>query len=135
MKSNVFITNCDDTTIQVKGKVKSISIDNCCKCHIWIDEVVSTVDVVNCKSVVLHIQIKAPAITIEKTESPRLVLSKSACEANPDIITSNISAMNVEMPGKTDADDNVEVPVPEQFLSKINLKTGKITTTEVSHGG
>jgi len=43
--------------------------------------------------------------------------------------------MNVEIPGKNDADDNVELAVPEQFLSKIDPKTGKLTTVEVSHGG
>jgi len=135
MKSNIFITNCDDTTIQVKGKIKSVTVDKCTKCRVYIEEVVSTIEVINCSSVTLYIQTKAPSISIEKSTSPRIVLSKSAYEAHPDIYTSNISAMNVEIPGKGDGDDNVELPVPEQFITKIDPKTGKISTCEVSHGG
>jgi len=135
MKSNIFITNCDDTTIQIQQKVKSITIDSCQSCRIYVDEVVSTVEVVNCKSVTLFVQKKAPSISIEKTQSPRIVLSRTAYDANPDIYTSNISAMNIEVPGAKDGDDNVELPVPEQFLSKVDPKTGKIITTQVNHGG
>lgn len=135
MKSNIFITNCDDTTIQVKGKIKSVTVDKCTKCRVYIEEVVSTIEVINCSSVTLYIQTKAPSISIEKSTSPRIVLSKSAYEAHPDIITSNISAMNIEIPGKGDGDDNVELAVPEQFITKIDPKNGKISTCEVSHGG
>lgn len=59
----------------------------------------------------------------------------------PDIITSNIDAMNIEMPDfqkKADADGNppdpVEMPVPEQFITRIDLKTQTIVTEEVKHG-
>jgi len=135
MKSNIFITNCDDTTIQVKGKIKSVTVDKCTKCRVYIEEVVSTIEVINCSSVTLYIQTKAPSISVEKSTSPRIVLSKSAYEAHPDIITSNISAMNIEIPGKGDGDDNVELAVPEQFITKIDPKNGKISTCEVSHGG
>jgi adenylyl cyclase-associated protein len=135
MKSNVYITNCDDTTVQIKQKVKSITIDSCCQCRFYIDEVVSSVEVVNCKSVTLFINTKAPSISIEKSQSPRIVLTRSAYNANPDIYTSNISAMNIEIPGLKDSDDNIELPVPEQFLTKLDCKTGKATTTQVTHGG
>jgi adenylyl cyclase-associated protein len=135
MKSNVYITNCDDTTVQIKQKVKSITIDSCCQCRFYIDEVVSSVEVVNCKSVTLYINTKAPSISIEKSQSPRIVLTRSAYNANPDIYTSNISAMNIEIPGAKDTDDNIELPVPEQFLTKLDCKTGKATTTQVTHGG
>ena len=59
---------------------------------------------------------------------------KDAYEANPGIYTSNISAMNVEIPGKTPEDDTVEIPIPEQFLTKIDSKSGTATTEQVTHG-
>jgi len=134
MKSNVYIAKCDDTTFTIPAKVKSVTMDSCVKCILIVNEVISTIEVVNCKSVTLYLQDKAPSMTVDKTQSPRIVLSKKAFDCNPDIYTSNITAMNVEIPGVNEKDDNVELPIPEQFLTKINPQTRAITTTEVKHG-
>jgi len=135
LKSNVFITMCDECTVQIKNKVKAVTIDNCVKVRVFVNDVVSTVEVVNCKSVKVIVQEggKVPAFAVDKCESPQIILSRSAFEANPDIYSSNVSAMNVEVPGKTENDDNKEYPVPEQFLTKIDPKTGKVTTTPTEH--
>ncbi|ETN98016.1 adenylyl cyclase-associated protein, partial [Reticulomyxa filosa] len=58
IKSNVYISLCDDATFTVPGKVKSVSIDSCVKCNIIVNEVISTVEMVNCKSVTLWLQDK-----------------------------------------------------------------------------
>jgi len=134
VKNNVYISNCDETTIEMKEKVKAISVDSCRKCRIFINEVVSTVEMVNCHSVTLVVQQVAPSISIEKSTSPRIVLMKPAFLANPQIYTSNISAMNVEVPGETEKDDMIEIPIPEQYLTRIDVKTKKATTVEVAHG-
>jgi len=135
LKSNVFITMCDDCTIQIKNKVKAITIDNCVKVRVFVSEVVSTVEVVNCKSVKIIVIDggKVPSFAVDKCESPQIILSRSAFDANPDIYSSNVSAMNVEVPGKGKDDDNREFPIPEQFLTKIDPKTGKCTTSPTEH--
>merc|ERR1712204_109783 len=135
LKSNVFISMCDGCTVQVPGKVKAVTIDNCVKVRVFVQDVVSTVEVVNCKSVKIIVQKDGvvPSFAVDKCESPQIILSKSAAEANPDIYSSNVSAMNVEVPGKTDKDDNKEYAIPEQFLTKIDYKTGKCTTTHTEH--
>merc|ERR1712233_26994 len=132
LKSNVFITMCDDCTIQIKDKVKAVTIDSCVKVRVFVSEVVSTVEIVNCKSVKVIVVNggKVPSFAVDKCESPYIILSRSAYEAQPDIYTSNVSAMNVEVPGKTDNDDNKEYAIPEQFLTKIDPKTGKATTKQ-----
>jgi len=134
MKSNVYITMCDDTKFVIPAKVKSVTIDSCVKCNIIINEVISSVEMVNCKSVSLWLQDKAPSIAVDKSQSARVVLSRKAFDCAPDIYTSNITAMNVEIPGADENADNVELPLPEQFLTKINSKTRAVTTTEVKHG-
>merc|ERR1711994_570643 len=120
MGSNIFVTMCDDCTIQISNKVKAVTIDSCVKVRVFVSEVVSTVEVVNCKSVkVIVVQGgKVPSFAVDKCESPYIILSQSAYEANPDIYTSNVSAMNVEIPGKTENDDPKEIAIPEQFLTK-----------------
>eukprot|EP01084_Bolivina_argentea_P203527 347600_1 len=133
LKQNVFITMCDNCTIQIKGKVKAVTIDNCVKVRVYIDEVISSAEMVNCKSTTLYVMIKAPSVSVDKCESPAIILSRAAYEVNPDIYTSNVSAMNVEVPGKTDDDDNKEYAIPEQFLTKIDCKTGKCTTSATEH--
>merc|ERR1719334_1265435 len=135
LKSNVFISMCEEMTVQVPGKVKAVTIDSCVKGRVFVQDVVSTVEVVNCKSVMVVVQKdgKVPSFAIDKSESPQIILSRSAYEANPDIYSSNVTAMNVEVPGATDDDDNKEYPVPEQFLTKIDPKTGVMTTSPTSH--
>jgi len=135
LKSNVFISMCDGCTVQVPGKVKAVTIDNCIKVRVFVQDVVSTVEVVNCKSVKVIVQKDGvvPSFAVDKCESPQIILSRSAFQANPDIYSSNVSAMNVEVPGKTDDDDNKEYPIPEQFLTKINPETGECTTKHTEH--
>jgi len=134
IKSNVYISMCDDSTFTITGKVKSVTVDSCIKCNIIINEVVSTVEMVNCKSVTLWLQDKTPSVAIDKSQSPRIVFSKKAFDVAPDIYTSNVSAMNVEIPSTDEKGDNVEIPIPEQFLTKIDPKSRAVKTTEVKHG-
>jgi len=134
MKSNVFMTLNDDTTFQITTKVKAVCIDSCINCRIFIKEVVSTVELVNCENVTLICEDKVPSIAVDKSQSPRIILMRKAYEATPDIYTSNIAAMNVEIPGKPENDDMIELPMPEQFLTKINPASGKISTVETKHG-
>jgi len=134
IKSTVYISMCDDATFTISGKVKSVTVDSCVKCNIIINEVISTVEMVNCKSVTLWLQDKTPSVAIDKSQSPRVVLNKKAFDAAPDIYTSNVSAMNVEIPSTEDKGDNVEIPIPEQFLTKINPQTRVVQTNEVKHG-
>merc|ERR1712087_398057 len=135
LKSNVFVSMCDGCTIQVPNKVKAVTIDNCVKVRVFVQDVVSTVEVVNCKSVKVIVQKGGvvPSFAVDKCESLQIILSRSAFEAEPDIYSSNVSAMNVECPGKTDEDDNKEYAIPEQFLTKINPKTGECTTKNTEH--
>jgi adenylyl cyclase-associated protein len=134
MKSNVYISMCDDARFIVPGKVKSITVDSCVKCDVIIQEVISTVEVVNSKSVTLWLQDKTPSVAVDKTQSARVVLSKKAFDAAPDIYTSNITAMNIEIPGVDEKADNVEIPIPEQFLTKINPQSRAVDTIQVKHG-
>merc|ERR1712115_562521 len=101
--------------------------DNCVKVRVFVQDVVSTVEVVNCKSVKIIVQKDGvvPSFAVDKCESPQIILSRSAAEANPDIYSSNVSAMNVEVPGATENDDNKEFPIPEQFLTRSTTRLGR----------
>jgi len=134
IKSTVYISMCDDTTFTIPARVKSVTIDSCVKCNIIVNEVISTIEMVNCKSVSLWCQDKTPSVAVDKSQSARIVLSKKAFDCNPEIYTSNVSAMNVEIPGVDASADNTELAIPEQFLTKIDSKTRSVKTIEVKHG-
>jgi len=132
-KQNAYIANCSNCTLVVKQKVKAITIDSCQKARVFINGVLATVELVNCKSVTVVLQKAVPAIQLDKCSSPRIIVTKDAVSPLPKIISSNITAGNIEIPGKTDNDDPVEIPLPEQFETKIDL-TGNSSTAPVEHG-
>jgi len=133
-KQNVYIAMCDNCVFEVKNKVKSITLDSLVKCQIVVDEVISTVEMINCKSTTIIVKGKAPTVSVDKCQSPRIVLTPEAFADPPDVYTSNVSAMNIEIPGKDADADPVDIPVPEQFITKIDPATRAVTTTEVVHG-
>lgn len=63
---------------------------------------------------------QVPAVAIDKSSSVQLYLSATAVAANPDIVTSNITAVNVVVPGKLPEDDPIELSLPEQFMTKFD---------------
>jgi len=119
-KQNVYIFKCINSVITVPSKCKAICIDGCTKSAVVCEAVVSTIEVVNCKNVGVQVNQSAPAIAIDKSSGIQMHLSASAVAAKPDIVTSNITAVNVVVPGKKEDDDPIELPLPEQFITKFD---------------
>ena len=133
LKNQVYIACADNATFDVKGKVKSVTIDDCRKTRVFLDEVVSVVEIVNCKSLTLVCRDVAPSLTIEKSESVSVRIEAKAFAKCPDIYTSNITAVNIEVPDVKNNGEFKEYPVPEQFLFKIDQKTGKASINATEH--
>ena len=51
IKHTVYIYKCKDCTITVKGKINSILVDSCSKVGLLFDDLLSTVEFINCQSV------------------------------------------------------------------------------------
>jgi adenylyl cyclase-associated protein len=134
VKQNAFIVSCQNCAFIINQKIKAITLDSCKKVTIQCNSVVSVVELVNCKSVTLIVQGIVPSIQIDKCSSPRIVLQKAAMNPVPKIITSNISAGNVEIPGATEDDDPIEIPLPEQYVNTINMEKNQIDSVPMSHG-
>jgi len=127
LKQTVYIYRCKNSTIQVKGKVNSVTLDDCEKVGVVFDNVLSGVETVNCKSLQIQALGKIPTITIDKTHGGIIYLSKDSLDV--EIITSTSSELNVSIPQKND--DQTETPIPEQYKSFI--KDGKLHTELVVH--
>jgi adenylyl cyclase-associated protein len=128
-KQTCYIYRCNNSTIQIKGKVNNITVDDCTKVAIVFDTVVSSFEVVNCRSVEVQVTGKVPSFAIDKTSGAQIYLSKDALDT--EIVTSKSSEMNVLIPGSSADEDLVEIAIPEQYKSTV--KGGKLVTEIVTH--
>mmetsp|Transcript_34655 Transcript_34655/g.79831 ORF Transcript_34655/g.79831 Transcript_34655/m.79831 type:complete len:495 (-) Transcript_34655:46-1530(-) len=130
MSQLVCIINCRNTTVHIKNKVKSVCIDGCEKVNVICQDVISAVELVNSDRCQMQAVGKVVAIAIDKCDGVNVFLSKESIGA--EITASKSSEMNVTIPDPDGQDDGdiIEMPIPEQFISKV---VGKKLKTEVSH--
>lgn len=131
IKQVVYIYGCNNCTIQVKGKVNSVSIDSCKKTAVVVESVVASFEAVNCKSIQLQVLQQTPTVAIDKTDGCQLYLSKDCL--NAEILTAKCSEINICIPPLKEGEDFVEKAVAEQFKSKI--VNGAVVTVPVEHSG
>uniref|UniRef100_A0A8C0MTE5 Cyclase associated actin cytoskeleton regulatory protein 2 n=1 Tax=Canis lupus familiaris TaxID=9615 RepID=A0A8C0MTE5_CANLF len=110
LKQVAYIFKCNKSTLQMKGKINSITIDNCKKFGLVFDNVVGIVEVINSKDIQMQVMGKVPTISINKTEGCHIYLSEDALDC--EIVSAKSSEMNVLIPQDG---DYREFPVPEQF--------------------
>ncbi|XP_044149352.1 adenylyl cyclase-associated protein 2 [Bufo gargarizans] len=110
LKQVAYVFKCKKTTLQIKGKINSIIIDNCTKLGLVFDDVVGIVEVINSKDVQIQVIGKVPTISINKTDGCHVYLSESSIDC--EIVSAKSSEMNILVPNNG---DYKEFPVPEQF--------------------
>ncbi|KAI7798845.1 adenylyl cyclase-associated protein 2 [Triplophysa rosa] len=123
LKQVVYAFGCSNCTLQIKGKVNSIIVDNCKKFGLVFDNAVGIVEIINSKDVRLQVLGKVPTISINKTEGCHVYLSKDSLDC--EIVSAKSSEMNILVP--EGEDDYREFPVPEQFKT---LWDGSCLVTE-----
>ncbi|XP_008578476.1 PREDICTED: adenylyl cyclase-associated protein 1 [Galeopterus variegatus] len=119
---------CVNTTLQVKGKINSITVDNCKKLGLVFDDVVGIVEIINSRDVKVQVMGKVPTISINKTDGCHVYLSKNSLDC--EIVSAKSSEMNVLIP--TEGGDFNEFPVPEQFKTLWNGQKLVTTVTEIA---
>uniref|UniRef100_A0A8C7TXW5 CAP, adenylate cyclase-associated protein 1 (yeast) n=1 Tax=Oncorhynchus mykiss TaxID=8022 RepID=A0A8C7TXW5_ONCMY len=128
LKQVVYAFKCNNSTLQIKGKINSITLDNCKKLGLVFDDVVGIIEVINCRDVKVQVLGKVPTISINKTDGCHVYLSKDSLEC--EIVSAKSSEMNVLVPGKDG--DYTEIPVPEQFKTVWDGKKLVTTCTEIA---
>lgn len=131
LKQIVYIFNCQNTTIQIKGKCNGVVLDTCKKSGVVLDTAMASIDVINSQSCQLQILQTTPTIVIDKTDGLQLYLSEECLDI--EILTAKSSQINILVPQKlpNGEEDFAEKAVPEQF--KTTLKDGKLITTSMEH--
>ncbi|KAK9868352.1 hypothetical protein WJX84_003625 [Apatococcus fuscideae] len=127
-KQTVYIYNCTNCTVQVEGKVNAITVDQCKRTGLLFADVVSSCEVVNSQSIQVQCTNIVPTLAVDKSDGVQMYLPAKALDI-VNITTAKSSEVNVAVSGL--ADDLVEHPIPEQFVSV--FKNGKLSTEPVSH--
>jgi adenylyl cyclase-associated protein len=133
LKQSAYVLNCTNVVVRVPNKCKSVVMDNCFKCSIVVVNVLSQVEVVNSKRSQVYLEESCPTVSVDKSNGIAVHISRALLANPPKLVTSNITELNVVVPGKTDADDSVEIPVPEQYVT--TYADYKLTTKPMEHHG
>jgi len=118
VKHTVYICTCYGATIDIKGKCKGVAVDGCAKCNVLFDTAISSLEVVNCKSMKCQARGTVPSVAIDKTDGILTYLSTETLDIT-QFLTSKSSDMQISFPNA--AGDMVEAPIPEQFVHKAAL--------------
>lgn len=118
-------------------KLKSIVIDGCKRVQVQSGDVVSTIEMVNSQNCTLWLNGVTPALTLDKCDSPKVVIMAPcwAQEKMVEILTSNVTAGNVELPPTSEDEDGVVIPIVEQFFLRIDKETQKSHMEPMEHAG
>ncbi|XP_062609365.1 adenylyl cyclase-associated protein 1-like isoform X2 [Saccostrea cucullata] len=127
LKQTVYAFKCNNCTIKVSNKLNSITLDSCKKTAIVFDDVVSSLEFINCQSVQGQVMGKVPTISIDKTDGCLIYLSKDSLDT--EIVTAKSSEMNILVP-KADG-DFTEFALPEQFKTTWDGKKFVTVQTDI----
>ncbi|AWP21435.1 Adenylyl cyclase-associated protein [Scophthalmus maximus] len=128
LKQVVYAFKCNKSTLQVKGKLNSIILDNCKKVGLVFENVVGIVEIINCRDIKIQVIGKVPTISINKTDGCHVYLSKDSLSC--EIISAKSSEMNILVPN--DDGEYSELPVPEQFKTIWDGQKFVTTATEIA---
>mmetsp|Transcript_10478 Transcript_10478/g.14802 ORF Transcript_10478/g.14802 Transcript_10478/m.14802 type:complete len:484 (-) Transcript_10478:107-1558(-) len=123
-KEQAYIYKCENATIKINGKIKSIIMDTCTKTNLIFESTISACEIVNCKSVQIQSTGLCPSYSIDKTDGCLIYLSKEASSIS-SFVTSKSTEMNISWPDEKSGEQK-ECPIPEQFVHK--LVDGSITS-------
>lgn len=133
VKTAVCLVQCKASLLQVPGKINTLQIDGCVKTSVVVESCVASVDIINCKSCEIQITGSTPMVTMDGCAGVMVYLSPQCVADDTSIVSSKCSEINIVLPAKSEDSDPVELPVPEQFETKI--RDGKLVTTAISHAG
>jgi adenylyl cyclase-associated protein len=129
MNQSVFIDRCNNCTIQIKGKVNAVTISECRKVGVLVENLVSGVEIIKSSGFGLQATGVLPTLTIDQSHEGQIYLNKGSLDT--EILTAQTSSLNVNIPKSVEGDYN-EVPLPEQIVHKLN-PNGTVTSTIMEH--
>ena len=83
----VYMFKCNNTVLQVKGKINSVTLDGCTKSAIVVEDLVSTCEFVNCKSVQAQVSMHDLSLSLHPCVHIHVYVCVSMYVVNYNIFT------------------------------------------------
>ena len=131
LSQSILVSRCKNATIRLIGKANAVSVDNCSRTNLIIDNLVSSVDVVKCPNFAIQVIEQVPTIMLDQVDGGAIYLSKDSLHT--ELYTSKCTSININVPPTSEEDDYRECPLPEQIRSVI--KGGRVVSEIVEHAG
>eukprot|EP01062_Namystynia_karyoxenos_P014336 TRINITY_DN1515_c0_g1_i1.p1 TRINITY_DN1515_c0_g1~~TRINITY_DN1515_c0_g1_i1.p1 ORF type:complete len:1004 (+),score=408.84 TRINITY_DN1515_c0_g1_i1:80-3013(+) len=128
----LYVYACQHCYIKVEGKINAINLYKCKKVQLEFESCIGQLEITDCDGAEVQVKEKLPAVCIDKSTEVMLWLSRQSLDC--DITTCASTCVNLTVPGKTDADDPVELAIAEQFIHKVG-KGNKVATRCMEHSG
>ena len=93
VKEQVYIYQCQNITVEITGKCKTIVVDGCSKVNVVFGAAISSCEVVNSKRIQVQTLGICPTFAIDKTDGCLIYLSKETTSES-SFVTSKSSEMN-----------------------------------------
>ena len=124
LNSSIFVEQCKNTEFIINKKCKSITFNNCLQSTLIFNKVISTVEIINSKNIIIYCLDSAPGINIDNCFSVKIYLAK---ERNVDIITSKSSDVNITYI-QDDGSYAKDTPITTQFITQYDYEQNKFIT-------
>lgn len=121
--NSIYVYRCDNSVLTVKNKVNSVVLDGCKKVAVIVDDLIASLDIINCQSVKIQVNGRAPIVNIDKTDGCQVFVQR-ATGLTTDFVTAKSSEVNVCLVEENG--EYSESSVAEQFVT--SFKDGKFVT-------
>lgn len=134
-KHAVFISRCVNAYVRIAGKVNSIQMVECYNVQVELDDSVGPFEVTASTEAEVLIHGVVPNVIMGKVKGILIHLDEAAVSP-PEFVTSCTTGVRITVPvvDSCGEKDRIELPVPEQFHTKI-VKRNKLETGVVEHSG
>ena len=133
VKQTVYVYQCTDSVLTIKGKCNAITLDGCKKTAVVFDSVVAGIELINCKSCKIQVKDTIHTVTVDSCNGTQVILNRASLAA--EIVSAKSSELNIVVPGENENDEFKEFAIPEQFVSKWDPKTNSWSTECMAHTG
>lgn len=132
LSHSVLISKCNNSTIIIKGKANSVTIENTNRLNLVVDTLISSVDVVKSQNFALQVLGTLPTVLMDQIDGAAVYFSKESTATK--IIHSKSANINLNVISGPD-DDYIEVPLPAQLCSYYDPEKRALVDEIVSHAG
>lgn len=120
------LIKCQDTTIVIDGKFKTIMLENCSNVKVILSNVMANMEVINCKKITVTIKESCPHISLERTQGIHIYLFPPAKGAKIHSTCSQSMVVHYPRVDAAEDDEWLDIAIPETNVT--HLKGDRLMT-------